>query len=279
VSSLAAFRGMTFKPGSRPRRFGALCAAALAVGTGGAACAPVPPTTATVATPMMAAPPRWRAGFEGGDLSEWTYLLNPRGLSVVEGPAAAGRRAGRVEILPTDLWPNGLNRVEVQHKPPPETMADGQRSCFAWRFLVPAALSDDRHQIGYWESYPSYRQIMSFEVRGQAIAFVTRLPGERVQWQAAGLITPGVWHQIGLCARWSADPARGAVDVWFDGQRVVSGGRARTLWDNPNLVQLGILRDRAVSPPEVMFLDDALEGSSLDAAGIPGAAAGSSNDG
>jgi len=224
-------------------------------------------------------PPRWRAGFERGDLSEWTYLLNPRGLSVVDGPAAVGRRAGRVEILPTDLWPNGLNRVEVQHKPPPETMAEGQRSCFAWRFLVPAALSSDRHQLGYWESYPSYRQIMSFEVRGQAIAFVTRLPTERLQWQAAGLVTPAVWHQIALCARWSVDPARGAVDVWFDGRRVVSAGRARTLWDNPNLVQLGILRDRAASPAEILFLDDALEGPSLDAAGIPGAAAGTSDGG
>ncbi|HEY8925369.1 MAG TPA: heparin lyase I family protein [Polyangia bacterium] len=262
-----------------PPALGVLCAMALALGAAGSACAPVRLPRSTFPAPAGVAPPRWRAGFEGGDLSEWTYLLNPRGLSVVEGPAASGRRAGRVEILPTDLWPNGLNRVEVQHKPPPATMAEGQRSCFAWGFLVPAALSDDRHQIGYWESYPSYRQIMSFEVRGQGIAFVTRLPTERVQWRAAGLVTPGVWHQIALCARWSADSTRGAVDVWFDGRRVVTGGRARTLWDNPNLVQIGILRDVPAGPPEVMFLDDALEGPSLDAAGISGAAAAPPTDG
>jgi hypothetical protein len=261
---------MTFPLTRRSRCLGA---AVLAAGAAGAACAPVssPRSSAPVAAAIE--PPRWRAGFERGDLSEWTYLLDPRGLSVVDGPAAVGRRAGRVEILPTDLWPNGLNRVEVQHKPPPETMAEGQRSCFAWRFLVPVALSDDRHQIGYWESYPSYRQIMSFEVRGRAIAFVTRLPEERVQWQAAGLVTPGAWHQVALCARWSVDPARGAVNVWFDGRRVVTAGRARTLWDNPNLVQLGILRDRAAAPAEILYLDDALEGPSLDAAGISGAAA------
>ena len=237
----------------------------LILGAGVGGCARIQQTPSA---PIEA--PRWRAGFEGGDLSEWTYLLNPRGLSVVDTPVASGRRAGRVEIQAGDLWPNGLNRVEVQHKPPPETMADGQRSCFAWRFLLPAALSDDRHQIGYWESYPSYRQIMSFEVRGQDILFVTRLPADRVQWRGLGVVTPGLWHQIAMCARWSVDPTRGAVDVWFDGRKVVAGGPARTLWDNPNLVQIGILRDVAAAPPEVMFLDDALEGASLEAAGISG---------
>src|SRR4029077_1053782 len=122
--------------------------------------------------------PRWRGDFETANLSQWSFLLNPRGLSVVEAPLAQGRRAGRVEIQPGDLWPNGLNRVEVQYKPPPATMAEGQRSCFAWRFFLPAPLSAARHQIGYWESYPSYKQVMSFEVRGQAISFVTRFPAE-----------------------------------------------------------------------------------------------------
>ena len=175
---------------------------ALAASLAALACAPVRTGARFPSGPVAA--PRWRASFERGDLSEWTYLLNPRGLSVVDTLAADGKRAGRVEIQARDLWPNGLNRVEVQHKPPPETMTEGQRSCFAWKLLVPEALSDDRHQIGYWESYPSYRQIMSFEVRGQAIAFVTHLPAEQVQWRAAGVVTPAVWHQLAMCARWSA---------------------------------------------------------------------------
>src|SRR5262249_21135230 len=124
----------------------------------------------------------WRGDFETGDFSQWSFLLNSRGLSIVEAPVAQGRRAARVEISERDLWSNGLNRVEVQYKPPPATMADERRSCFAWRFFLPAALSAARHQIGYWESYPSYKQIMSFEVRGQAISFVTRMAEEHVHW-------------------------------------------------------------------------------------------------
>lgn len=243
---------------------------ALSLALGGAGCG----TTGAAGTPddhaRASEPPRWRGGFEHGDLSGWSFLLNPRGLSVVGAPVAEGRWAARVELQPGDSWPNGLNRVELQHKPPVATVEEGARSCFAWRFFLPRALSAERHQIGYWESYPSYRQVMSFEVRGEDIAFVTRLPAERVHWQGTGRVTPGVWHQIAMCVRWSAAPEGGFADVWFDRQRVVSRAVARTLWDAPNLVQIGILRD-APAATEVMFLDDALEGPSLDAAGVDSA--------
>ena len=213
---------------------------------------------ATSGATRAARAPRWRGDFETGNLSQWSYLLNPRGLSIVDAPVAQGHHAARVEITARDLWPNGLNRVEVEYKPARATLAEGQRSCFAWRFFLPVALSDARHQIGYWESYPSYKQIMSFEVRGQTIAFVTRMPAERIHWTASGAVTPNVWHQLATCAVWSVDPARGAVDVWFDGKRVVTRASARTLWDNPNFVQIGILRD-VPAAPEIMFLDDAFE--------------------
>ncbi len=203
--------------------------------------------------------PRWRGDFETGDLSQWSYLLNPRGLSVAATPVAEGHHAARVEITAADLWPNGLNRVELQHKPARATFAEGARSCFGWRFFLPAALSEARHQIGYFESYPSYRQIMSVEVSGQAIAFVTRLPTDHVLWSSPDLATPNVWHQIAICARWSADAATGSVDVWFDRQPVVVQGAARTLWNgDPNQIQIGILRD-VPAAPEIMFLDDAFE--------------------
>ena len=84
------------------------------------------------------------------------------------------------------------------------------------------------------------------------------MPAERVHWTAPAAVTPAVWHQIAICALWSADPAVGAVDVWFDGRQVVARGQARTIWDNPNFIQIGILRD-VPAAPEVMFLDDAFE--------------------
>jgi len=231
-----------------------------------AACVRAPPPTRPAAPPV-----RWRGDLETGDLGQWSYLLNARGVSAVQQPVAEGKYAARVEIQPDDLWPNGLNRVELEHKPAAETVAEGRDTYFAWSLLVPAVLSASRHQIGYWESYPSYRQIMAFEARGQALAFVTRLPAERVQWSAADALAPDVWHRIVMHVAWSADPAKGFVEVWFDGAPVVAHAAARTLWDNPNFVHVGLLRDRP-EPAEVMFIDDAVEGTSLQAVWGPPAA-------
>ncbi|HEY4185721.1 MAG TPA: heparin lyase I family protein, partial [Polyangia bacterium] len=133
---------------------------------------------------------------------------------------------------------------------------------------VPVALSEARHQIGYWESYPSYKQLMAFEVRGTTLAFVTRLPAEHVHVTAPGLVSPNRWHRVAMHVVWSTDPAIGFVDVWFDGTKIVDHGSARTLWDNPNFVHVGILRD-VPEPTEVMFLDAAVEGESLDAVAAP----------
>lgn len=206
----------------------------------------------------------WRGDAETGDLSPWSYQLNPHGLSVVTAPVAQGAHAVRVEVQPGDLWPNGLNRVELEHKPPPEAIAEGRETYFAWSFLVPAELSPSRHQLGYWESYPSYRQIMALEARGRALAFVTRLPAERVQWAAPDAVTPNAWHRVVMHVGWSIDPAKGFVEVWFDGAKVVDRGAARTLWDNPNFVHVGLLRDQP-EPAEVMFIDAAVEGTSREA--------------
>jgi len=222
-----------------------------------AACAAPPP----VARPL---PPvaRWRGDMETGDLGQWSYLLNARGLSVVPSPVADGRFAARVELRPGDLWPNGLNRVELEHKPAPDSVAEGHATFFAWSLFVPVQLSPSRHQIGYWESYPSYRQIMALEARGRSLAFVTRLPEEQVHWTASDALTPDVWHRVVMRVVWSADPSKGLVDVWFDGAPVVVHAGARTLWDAPNFVHVGLLRDKPEAT-ELMFIDAAVEGDSL----------------
>jgi hypothetical protein len=224
---------------------------------------PSPPSSSSSPTSLTAAGERpWRGDFETGDLSQWSYLLNARGLSVVAAPVAEGRYAARVEIQNDDRWPNGLNRVEVQHKPAASTEAEGADGYYAWGVYLPAPLGEARHQLGYWESDRSFRQIMSFEARGTTIAFVTRLPSERVWWTGTGQLTAKTWHRLAMHVRWSTDPAVGSVDVWFDGRQVVRRAAARTRWDNPAFLQIGILRD-VPGPAEELFLDAAAEGATL----------------
>ena len=240
-------------------------------------------TLVTLVTLPAAAQVTWRGDLETGDTSQFSYLLNPeiggvRYTTVVDDIVAEGAHALRIELHNDAVWSNGLKRVEVQHGPAAGLIAEGNEIWFAWSFYLPEALPTDPEQtIGYWESAASYHQLMALAVIGQDLRFSTNLPDWTEHWTGRGVATPGVWHRIALHVLWSTDPTRGTVDVWFDGDRVVTAAHAATLADtNPAFVQFGLLRDRIeFTDVPVIYLDDAIEGHSLtdvhyDA--LPGAA-------
>jgi MYXO-CTERM domain-containing protein len=223
-------------------------------------------------TRAAAAAPVWVGDFETGDTSQWSGVLNGEVggvpyVNVVNDPVARGGWAARIELHDDAVWPNGLKRVELNHRPEPGRTAEGATTFFAWSFLVPRTLpSDPSQQIAYWESDSSYQQMMAFEVDGEHITFSTRQPNNIVQWDQDGVVTAATWHRIAMRIVWSKDPALGVVDVWFDGQQVVAGAGAKTLADdNPHFTQIGLLRgaiDFADVP--VIVIDDAAEGDSLE---------------
>jgi MYXO-CTERM domain-containing protein len=207
--------------------------------------------------------------FETGDLSQWGYLLNEEGLSVVASPVVDGTHAGKVEITKDNLWSNGLNRVEVQYKPPAASLADGAEVFYGYSFNLPEALSADNHQILYWETAETYQQVMQVAIEGQKISFATQKPSFTRHWEAEGAATPGTWHRLAMRVKWSADAAKGEVDLWFDGEKVVDAAKAQTYLGNPAFVQHGILRQPTIDKVETMFMDDARCGTTLaDVAGM-----------
>jgi MYXO-CTERM domain-containing protein len=225
-------------------------------------------------TPQIAmAQVSWRGDFETGDTSQYGYLLNPeigdrRYLDVVTDNVAEGTYAARIELHNDAEWPNGLKRVEVQHAPEDERTAEGAELFFAWSFYLPETLpSDPDQQIGYWETNRSYQQMMAFAVAGEEMTFSTRRPENRVQWRDEGAATAGEWHRIAMRVVWSTSEDTGRVDVWFDGEHVVTDAAAATLADeNPTFVQFGLLRGRIeFEDVPVIYVDHALEGDSLEA--------------
>jgi len=213
------------------------------------------------------AEPVWVGDFETNDLEQWNNLLNGQFISVVDDPVVQGAHAARVQLDNAAEWPNGLKRVELHHSPDPGRTDDGQTVWFAWSFYLPETLPEDpSQQIGYWESNQSYQQMMAFEVSGEHISFSTRKPNNVVQWEADGLVTAGVWHRIALKILWSKDPGVGTVDVWFDGNQVVTAGAARTLADdNDHFTQVGLLRGAIeFDDAPVIVIDDAVEGDSFE---------------
>lgn len=201
----------------------------------------------------------WRGDFEAGNLTQWSRTLNGRGISVVDEPIAGGKHAARVVITSSDLWSNGLNRVELNHAPPRERTAEGRETYFGWSFFISRTLGGDGHQIGYWETSGQYKQLMSFSVKGNSIDFSTRLPSNRRHW--TGTLRTGVWHRLAMHIRWARS---GSVSVWLDGQLVVDRGAAQTTYmGNPAFIQLGILRSNRDQGAETIYLDEAIEGTSL----------------
>lgn len=211
------------------------------------------------------AAPVWIGDLETGDTSQWEGVLNPSYIEIVSAPVAQGAHAAKLTLTNDAVWQNGLKRVELNHSPPPARTAEGAELWVAWSVRLESALPPDiTQEIGYWESKNSYRGAMTFEATGQSLLFTTRNP-YRMQWQADGVLTPGVWHRIAMHVLWSTDPSKGVVDVWYDGAQVVTHAVTQTLNDdNWHFLQVGLLRENVpFADAPVMLIDDAVEGDSL----------------
>lgn len=225
-----------------------------------------------VAPSVAVAAPVWVGDFETNDLSQWSGTLNEEidgvpYITVVSDVVAQGSYAGRVELHDDAVWPNGLRRVELHHTPDAGRTDEGATTYFAWSFYLPEALPADPDQsIGYWESDASYHNLFNWSIAGEQVTFVTRYPEYTMQWQADGVATAGVWHRIACRVLWSQDPEVGELDVWFDGEQVVTGAAVATLADgNSAFTQVGLLRgDLDFDDVPVIYIDDAVEGDSLE---------------
>ena len=229
----------------------------------------------------------WTGDLETGDLSQFNYVLNGDVdgnvyANAVQDLVLQGAFAARIELHNDAVWPNGLRRVELQHLPDAARTAEGATTCFAWSFHLPEALPEDPgHTLGYWESQNSYQQMMAFNSNGDDLRFITQQPSYTEHWNAQDVLTAGVWHRIAMCVLWSQDPGVGTVDVWFDGEQVVTAAAAKTLADgNPHFAQIGLLRGNVdYDGVPVIYIDDVLEGDSIEEVDPPDVPGGSDSSG
>ena len=104
---------------------------------------------------------------------------------------------------------------------------------------------------------------MSFEVHGEDIVYSTRVPYAR-RWFGKGKFTAGQWHDFAVHVLWSRDPAKGFVEVWFDGEQVVPRAMTATLLDeNAAFFQIGLMRD-TTEVPETIIIDHVIEATTLE---------------
>ena len=203
----------------------------------------------------------WRADFETGNTEQWKSTPKFDGIKVVTEPVREGKYALRIDG--TNAARKGkLDRIEFQHQPKPPGTAEGTERYFGWSVYVPKKLTDDHHAVGYFETRNSWRQLMSFEVRGEDIVYSTRVPYAR-RWTGKGALTPGRWHDFAVHVLWSRDPDKGFVEVWFDGEHVVPRAKTATLLDeNVAFFQIGFMRATS-DVPETIIIDHVVEATTL----------------
>jgi hypothetical protein len=203
----------------------------------------------------------WRGDFETGTTEQWRGAPKTDSVQVVTDPVREGKYALRIDG--TNAARRGeRDRIEFQHQPALPGTAEGAERFFGWSVFLPKKLTNDSHALGYFETRNSWRQLMSFEVHGEDIIYSTRVPYAR-HWTGTGKLTPGRWHDFAVHVLWSRDPAKGFVEVWFDGQQVVPRTMTATLLDeNVAFFQLGLMR-ATIEVPETIIIDHVIEATTL----------------
>jgi hypothetical protein len=203
----------------------------------------------------------WRGDFETGTTEQWSAPKSDA-IKIVQDPVREGKYAVRIDG--TNAARRGTrDRIELQHQPKPPGTAEGTERYFGWSVYLPKAFTKDMHALGFFETRNSWRQLMSFEVRGEDIQYSTRVP-YAMRWVGKGKLTPGRWHDFVIHVLWSRDPAKGFVEVWFDGEKVVPKAMTATLLDeNVAFFQIGLFRE-TIDVPETVIIDHAIEATTLE---------------
>jgi len=203
----------------------------------------------------------WRGDFETGDTSQWGSDPKVGSFKVVQEPVRAGKYALRIDG--TNVAKRGTNdRIEFQHQPKPPGASEGGERYFGWSVFLPQAFSKDMHMVGFFEVRNVWKQTMGFEVHGEDIQYTTRIPYAQ-RWKGTGKLTPGRWHDFAVHVLWSKDPAKGFVEMWFDGEQVVQKTNTATLFDdNTPFFQIGFFRATSEAP-ESIIIDHCIEATTL----------------
>lgn len=215
----------------------------------------------------------WTSTFEKGDSSEWMAGINAVGpdktrknFEVLGEKVYAGMFAGKIVCHTDDKFSADQVRVDIQHQ---STLTkEGDNLWLSGHYYLPADVGG-REEFAFFESNVSFSNVMDFWFDkkaggGTTINFGTGFLGDKKLWTAD--FTTGAWHQVALHVLWSTDASKGLVDVWFDGQQVVTAAKAKTKADGNTLFfQTGLHRRNLynVTTDDTLYLDEFIEGDSM----------------
>jgi hypothetical protein len=236
----------------------------------------------------------WTATHESGNLSEWTLGPNPtktlpdgsvrKNVEVVSEQFYSGRYACKITVHPDDTFGQyNQDRVDIQHSS--TLTAEGKDSYLSGYFYLPED-AKTRNEILFYETKVSFRNWMDLWIEpkpggGTTVKFGIESNGANLGsvllWTGDWSVRQ--WHQFAIHVHWSTNSQNGVVDVWFDGQPVVTGHKHNTKFDtNAMFFNVGLHRVLPQNFVETIYFDDFTEADTQAEIKI-GAPMGSGSDG
>src|SRR5260221_6817525 len=219
----------------------------------------------------------WTSTFEKGDASEWMPGTNPKGpdgvrlnFQVLGELVYRGKFAGKTSVHPDDIFGQyKQDRVDIQHQ---STLTDEGKNMWISGHYLMQGDAKVRNEFAFFESNVSFQNVMDFWVEpknggGTTVNFGVGFLGANKLWTADFL--KGAWHQVAIHVLWSQNAQTGSVDVWFDGQQVITAAKAKTKADGNTLFfQTGLHRKDPANFDDTIYLDEFIQSDSLANAGI-----------
>lgn len=219
--------------------------------------------TLLAAAPCFAAV-QWAGDFETGNLNQWTKVqeVSPDRLQIVADPVRQGKYALKVTVKQGDNPINASgNRNEVLKEDGSTT--EGSEAFYKWDTMF----ADDFPSAKTWQLFAQWHQPedccgsppIQFQVYGEELQ-LTVSTAETLVWRAP--LVRGVWHEFVLHAKFSDDPHKGFVELWYDGKKVLEKTYAATRANG--YLKMGLYRANTVSQTGVLYQDGMIRGQALE---------------
>jgi hypothetical protein len=216
---------------------------------------------------------------EKGDLSEWTSQTNgtktfPDGgvrtnIAATKEKPYTGSYSLTVTVHPDDDYGQyHQDRADTKHNS--TLTGEGMDSYLSGYYFLPED-AKTRNEIAFYETMVASMNWMDLWIEpkaggGTTVKFGIESNGANLgsvlvwtgDWKA------GVWHQFAIHVHWSTDATKGIVDIWFDGQQVVTNYKHKTKYNtSDNFFQTGLHRVLTQPFTETLYLDDFIEADTL----------------
>lgn len=219
------------------------------------------PTTAapTTATPAGSGQTIFAEPFDGDDFSKWDLVqavATDRIRSSAE-TVRAGTRSGRFEVRHGDHV-NGESNSRSELAWGGDMFTEGETHVFSWStyFTSSFTVEDGWATTTQWKGDGTGGPPLEAGVNGDEFN-ISAGPHMDYKKLFAVPLVRGQWLDLTVKVHWSRDPAKGSVEIWYRGQKVIERFAMATLLpDRDNYFKLGLYRDASIVTTGVVFHDN-----------------------